>query len=242
MTCTFPPELSDAQLLTYIDGEASREISTHLARCPSCQARAQALELLQKRLRVQLFRVACPPSLELGEYQAGLLDTEQATLMQQHLATCPHCTRELSELQGYLDRLPPVFAPDRWEQLKTQTRVLVAQLVDALSNLAGPTLAPVGIRGEAERQLVYEAEDVQVILEVQPDAEQLDRKVILGLILGLNPLQTPVTLHLWQEAKEIATTTVDEAGNFVFVHLPTGRYELILRGDEIEIYIQGLNV
>lgn len=241
MNCTFPPALSDAQLLTFIDGEASREISTHLARCPSCQERMQVLARLQKRLSAQLFRVTCPPSLELGEYQAGLLDAKQAQVIQQHLATCPHCTRELHELQGYLEQLPPVFATDHWKQFKTQTRLLVAHLVDTFASLGGPTSVPVGIRGEQDAPLIYEADDIQIIVETQVDATQANRRVMLGLLLGFEPVHG-VLARLWQTEELLATTPVDELGNFVFSNLLPGSYGLIVSGEELELHIKELPV
>jgi Putative zinc-finger len=242
MTCTFPPPLSDAQLLTYLDGAANGEISTHLAGCAACQARAQELDRLQTRLTAGLFRVTCPPSLTLGEYEAGLLEPAEAAVIRQHLTHCPHCARELGELQGYLRLLPPVFAAERWQQLQRQTRVLVARLVEAFSTLGGGlSPVPVGIRGEQAAQLVYEAEDVQVILEVQPDAEQADRRVILGLVLGFEP-GLEVRAQLWQQEELMATTLVDELGNFVLSGLVPGQYELIVSGGGLDVHIQELAV
>ena len=245
MVCTSPPELSDRDLLTHIDGEADDEVVAHLERCPHCRERARRLSSLQDRLTTQLYRVTCPPSLELGEYHLGTLPDDRAPAVAQHLAECPHCMRELAQLQGYLVELTPDLEPNPLERIKERARVLVARLVNGGLKpglLAQPALAPAyaGVRGEREEPYLYQADDVQIAIEVQEDAERPERRVILGLIIGTE--LAGLEAHLWQSEERVAVIPVDELGNFVIPDLAPGDYELILSGAEVEIHIQELQV
>src|SRR5687767_10210544 len=77
MECVDPPELNESQLLAYIDGDAGPAVAMHLARCPACRARAVQLGRLIGRMTVMLYRLDCPPAIDLGEYQLGLVPETQ---------------------------------------------------------------------------------------------------------------------------------------------------------------------
>jgi hypothetical protein len=245
MTCVSPPELNDRELLTYIDGEADHRVVAHLERCPYCRQKAHHLARLQDRLTARLYRFTCPSPVELGEYHVGLLPRDQAAAVARHLTECPHCTREVTQLRGYLAELATAMEPSPLERIKERARVLVARLVNGgweAGLLGQPALAPAyaGVRGEEREPYLYQADEVQIAIEVQGDAERLDRKVILGLVIGTEP--SGVEAHLWQADQHVAVVPVDELGNFVIPDLAPGSYELILSGPEIEIHIQDLQV
>ena len=245
MTCISPPELNDRELLTYIDGEADHRVVAHLERCPYCREKSHHLARLQDRLTAQLYRLTCPSPVEMGEYHLGVLPRDQAAAVARHLAECPHCTREVAQLKDYLTELAPALELSPLERIKERARVLVASLVNGrleAGPLGQPALAPAyaGVRGEEREPYLYQADDVQIAIEVQGDAERLDRKVILGLVIGMEPGR--VEAHLWQADQRVAVVSVDELGNFVIPDLAPGSYELILSGPEIEIHIQDLRV
>jgi hypothetical protein len=245
MACVSPPELNDRQLLAYIDGEADQQVVAHLERCPHCRQKAHRLARLQDRLTTRLYRFTCPSPVELGEYHVGLLPRDQAAAVARHLAECPHCTREVAQLKDYLAELAPALGPSPLERIKERARVLVAHLVNGgleAGLLGQPTLAPAyaGVRGEEREPTLYQADDIQVVIEIQEDAEQPDRRVLLGLVIGTEP--SGVKAHLWQADQHVAVVSVDELGNFVIPDLAPGSYELILSGPEIEIHIQDLQV
>lgn len=244
MDCLFPPALSEGQLGAYVEGEATRDITEHIAHCPPCQQRATRLAQQQRRLAAALYRAACPSSLELGEYQLHLLSPGQMQTIQAHLQSCPHCNRELAELRGFLADEPALSPIETGPGFLAPLRVLIAQLVDHVTQanpLGGPTPALAGLRGAPEEQYVYAAGEIQVILEVKDDPEHLDRRVILGLILGL-VLSEPTTVRLMQVGQTLATQAVDELGNFVFSDLPPGQYELTLYTPDSEVQLQHVNV
>jgi hypothetical protein len=241
MACTLPPELDNATLLAYLDGEAEPEVAVHLEECPHCRARAQRLAGVQGRLTAALYRVTCPSPMELGEYHLGVLGREQAAAVEQHLAECPHCSREVAQLKDYLGELAADVGFRPLERLK----VLVAELVGGGEGIDRPrrtALAPAyaGIRGEEEGPRMYQAGEVQIVLEIQQDTEQPDRRTVLGLATGLEANGWEV--QVWRGEERIADVPVDELGNFVLRNLAPGSYELNITGPEVTIQIQDLDL
>lgn len=244
MDCLFPPALSDGQLLAYVEGEATPDITAHMAQCPPCQKRATALARQQRRLRATLYRAACPPSLALGEYQLRLLPPARMLSIQTHLQSCPHCQRELAQLSGFLadEAVAPMI--ETGPSPLTSVRVLIAQLIDQMTNanpFGGPTPALAGLRGAPEEQYVYAAEEIQVIIEVKDDPQHVDRHVILGLVLGLD-LSQPAMVSLGQVGQMLATEAIDDLGNFVFAALLSGLYTLQIRATEVEVQLPDLQI
>lgn len=241
-TCIAPPELDEIELLTFVDGEADARVTAHIERCPHCSKRAQHLRHLQGRLTTRLYRVTCPPTVELGEYHLGLLPSEQAASVAQHLAECPRCSHEVAQLEDYLDELAPALEPSPLVEMKERVKVFVARLVQGGQETQSPlTPAPVGVRGEAAGLYIYQAGDVEITIEVQDDAEHPGHKVILGLITGLQDAQA-LEVHVWRGDERVTTEAVDDLGNFIVPNLPPTDYELILSTPETEIHIQDLAV
>lgn len=246
MPCEFPPELDDRSLLAYLDGEADRQVVAHLERCPHCRDRATRLAQLQSRLTAELYRLACPSTVELGEYHLGVLLPEQAEAVAHHVAECPHCSRELAQLEDYLAELAPALEPGPLERAREQIRVLIARLLDRNSGtrpFGQPAMVPAyaGLRGDEEEPLIFQAEDVQVVIQIQQDAERPERKTILGLVVGLGE-NRELEAHLWQAGQRVTVAAVDELGNFVMSDVVSGSYELILSGPEMEIHVQALEI
>lgn len=241
MTCIAPPQLDDRELLAYLDGEASRQVQTHLASCPHCRGRAQQLARVHDRLAALLYRAVCPSPLEVGEYHLGLLAADQALALDQHLAECPHCRRELQQLEGYVAALAPDVELSPLERIK----VLVARLVSAPEGqprpgVPAPALAAAGLRGETESLLLYQTDGIHISLGFQDDARGQGRLVLLGLVTGADT--TGMEAHLWQSEQLVATVPVDQLGNLSVSNLIPGSYRLVLRGPEIEVQIAKLEI
>lgn len=207
------------------------------------------MENIEKRLAAQLYRATCPTVDELGEYHLNMISGEQATTIKRHLSGCPHCRAELVQLQTYLADL----APDVEHSLGERIQIWIARLIPA-GTMGGGALQPaLALRGQDNGPLMYEAGDAQLSLEVQDDPEKLGARVILGLLIGVETVETPalsgdlrpqaeVMAHLWQAAQKVAQVPVDKYGNFVFTGLPPGAYELIVSGPDFEIHVQKLTV
>lgn len=235
------PHLSDAELLAYLDGATEEELVEQIEGSTVYQERLEKLKEQERRLRALLYRGTCPEAHELGQFEMKLLNAERAALVAQHLDNCPHCAMELEELRGFLQEL----APDLEYSLLERVRVLIARLAPDLRDLGGgrqpmPSLA--GVRGEGNGPLLYEADSVEVSLEVQDDAGGAGRKSVLGLVTGADADGWQATL--WQEdgplAELVQTQEVDDLGNFVLEGLLPGTYSLTLRSADVEIVIPEL--
>jgi len=245
MTCTSPVKPNNRELLAYLDGEADSQVVDHIEQCAHCRDEVRRLSHFQDLLTTQLYRFTCPTPDELGDYHLNVLPPERITAVSMHLAKCPRCAQEITQLKNYLSALASTLESDRIERVKNRVNVLVARLADggSESGLAWrSTLGTVGmaVRGADDGPSLYDADDVQIAVEVQDDAERPGRKIILGLVIGAEA--DGLTAHLWRVEQPIAIVPVDELGNFCFPNLPRGNYELVLSSSEAEIHIQGLEI
>ena len=234
--CVSPPELDDKQLLVYLDGEADQEIISHLERCTYCLERANALARLQNRLTSRLYRINCPSSLELGEYHLHMLPASQMLMIGQHVRECPHCTRELAQLEEFfLGDLVPME-----NSLLGQAKVLIARLVGGSAGDSTPTFA--ALRGEAKGPITLEADGIVIVLDIQPTNE--GRVNILGQVAADNQDQwTGALVELRQENELQSSTTVDDLGAFHSEGIMPGSKELrIIPKDNSLIVVSNFEV
>ena len=84
MSCFRTPQLTEIELLMALDGEADPEVTMHLTHCPDCRVHAGQLQKLQTGLTSRFFRIDCPSSMDVGEYQLGLLPGAQALAIEKH--------------------------------------------------------------------------------------------------------------------------------------------------------------
>lgn len=103
MECIAPDEITDEQLIAYIDGEADSATREHIRRCPHCAERARAYDLDQQALRAALYRVECPDPQVLGEYHLGLLAPADRAAIEEHLQECSLCAADLAKLKRFLE-------------------------------------------------------------------------------------------------------------------------------------------
>ncbi len=229
MTCVSPPELTDRQLLAYLDGEAGPEVAAHLEQCSYCRKKSQQLARLQNRLAARLHRLTCPSPMVLGEYHLGMLAPAQALAVAQHLRECSHCAREVTQLKDYLSDLTPAAEPG----LLGQVKVLVARLVggrqeDQPSGELAFAPAFIAIRGAAQGPITLEADGLFIVLDVQPTAE--GRVTILGQVAADDQAQwVDAEVELRRSGALQMTATVDDLGAFRCEGVLPGPTELRLR-------------
>lgn len=228
-------EITDEELLAYLDGEAESQLAAQIEGSKEHLSRAKELAQLQSQLQTKLYRKMCPDSTELGEFHLGLLSKKQARVIKQHVAECLHCSQELTQLQEFLGE----ESSNHIAGLAEQVKVLVAQLVSSATGAAGfeytgqiPTL---GIRGEKEETYVYEADGVQIVIDIQDDVEHLGHKTLLGLVTGITARNFVVDLIIGGDL--VASSRVDELGNFMISGISPGKYQLNIQGPEVEIQI-----
>lgn len=246
MACVRSPKLSDNELLAYLAGDASSSTAAHLLECTLCRQRTNILAAQEKQLTISLYRSQCPSPLTLSEYHIGFLSAAETRAIDLHLHSCPHCRHELQQLTDYLAAVAPTLeiepSPTLWEH----SRILVTRLIEELPNVGalnrlskGGAMAAAGLRGDMGDQLIYAADEVQVIIDLQTDLQHPAQHMLLGLLLGLDTPQN-VTAQLWHADQPVATALVDELGNFILDNLAPGAYDLILSDDKTEIHVQAL--
>ncbi|MCS6844320.1 MAG: carboxypeptidase-like regulatory domain-containing protein [Caldilineales bacterium] len=177
----------------------------------------------------------------------GMLRADEALAVAQHVASCPHCRREISQLTDFMAQEPPI--PDEGAaSLGQRVRILVARLVSGGRALGGrmapqPALAPAfaGLRGENAEPVVLAADGLQITLEVEPDPRQAGCFSLVGLVIGLD-MADGAEVTLWRNGQRLASAAVDALGNFALSALPRGNYELILTAPGVEVHVQELSV
>jgi len=191
---------------------------------------------LENQLSKALYRAFCPETLELGEYQLGMLSSQQTNKIQTHLAECPHCRAELAQLKSFLKEV----GADLETSLADRVRIWIAERIPPGNAGSSGTALAFGLRGEVSSVHFYQAGEAQITLEVQDDPSAPGRKTLVGLVLGdeIAELQA----HLWQADQAVATAEVDELGNFTLLGLEPGQYELFMSGPDVEIQIKDLEI
>lgn len=236
MACVSSPELRDSDLIAYLDEHSSDDVTRHLDRCEHCRENLRRLVAEENRLTALLYRTVCPPSETLGEYHLNMLSGETAAAVSNHVATCPHCTSELAQLDTFMGALESELGFDVLERIQ----VLVARLISG-GGAAGGHMVPAlaGLRGEEDTgAYVYEAGAVQIVIHVQE--EHSKHKKILGFISGVDAEDADAVLST--EGKRIASTSVDELNNFVVSGLVPDTYDIVITTDDVEIHVQGVTV
>jgi anti-sigma factor RsiW len=226
--------LQDADLLAYLDGELSPELTDRINRSPHLRERAAQLAQMENHLQRTFFRSNCPDTMALSEYAAGM--AADRTRIERHLRFCPYCTAEVAEARRFLAE----SAADIRHDLLTRTRILIASL---LPEPPGGMLIPGvlgAVRGSAAAPLTYEVEEFQVSLEVQDDPAMQGRRQVVGLVLG--PVAGDWQAYAWLGDTLAADSEIDAIGNFTLSGLAPGEYQLSLSGEGLALEIHDLSV
>ena len=234
--------ITDAELLTYLAGEADPELSQRIESNPRHQTRAQALKQLETNLNRALHLLPRPDSLTLGEYQLGLLPEAEARAVEVYLQQHPHAAQQQTLLEEYLADLEP-DEPDPQSATSAGPIDRVKVLIATLLSGGGPGMQPVaGIRGSQEG--VYQAGDIQIILEMGDDTDHPARKTVTGLVQGIELEGVTIQLLNQTDPDLLEATQLDEFGNFIIADLAPGSYHLILSSPDstTEVHIQELQV
>lgn len=229
MKCISENELEDKLLLAYLDGEADQETVHHLEQCAFCLERANTLARLHDRLTKNLFRAACPSSLELGEYHLRVLPASQMMIISQHLRNCPHCARESKQLKFFLS--DPI--PTQDNSLVEQARVVIARLVGGKGEpkkSGKDTLIPsfTVLRGEIKEPLTFEAKGIVIVLDLQPATDEEGITMLGQIAADEQDDWTGAVVELYQNDQLEISTTVDDLGSFQLKGLLSGSREMHL--------------
>lgn len=223
--------MNDKELIIYLDGLTEGGGNPMIE--SEYHERLSQLRQQQQQLRQLLYRIECPSTMFIGEYQAGLLSAESRNQFEQHLTVCPHCSRELAAIRRFMAQVGPdlkdvLFAPPE----KVARPLLLARLLSS---------AAWQVRGGGEDEpLVYEADNFQVTIEVVADVSRPGHKTLYGLIVAELPAEWQVQLS--QQGHLVATTSSDEAGNFELEGVKAGVYDCVVIRPELEIALPPLTI
>jgi hypothetical protein len=228
--------ITDEQLIAYLDGEVEPEVAAQIEASAVYRERVEALAALQNRLLDQLSGLQRPSTLDMSAYHLGFLSETQARDVAAYLAKHPHEAHGLELLDAFLADLEP--APQTAESSPFEpVKRLIAQLV------SGTMQTAVALRGQTEG--VYQAENVQIAIEVDVDEIHPAHKVLSGLITGIETGNWQAILWLTGSPPAGATiSAIDESGNFTITDLVPGIYELVLSGGipPTEIFLSTIQV
>jgi hypothetical protein len=167
--------------------------------------------------------------MELGEYHLNILPASRKLVIAQHLRTCPHCTREIAQLESFLKDTAPV-------SLLAQAKVIVARLAGAVGQ-AGLAPIPIALRGEARGPITLEADGIVIVLDLRPATG--GKASILGQVAAANQDEwTGARVELSQADQYEFSTTLDDLGAFRLESVPVGTKQLrIIPGGEALIVV-----
>jgi hypothetical protein len=157
---------------------------------------------------------------------------ERAAFIRDHLEECPHCRRELHQLEQFLTDVSPDLEFSPIERFK----IWVAELLPELPAPSRPLA--LGLRGESAGQKFYQAGDAQITIEIQDDPAAPGSKLLLGLVLGITTAGMQV--QCFRDGEELSSSLLDQLGNFILSGLEPGEYDLVLRNDDTEILVPDL--
>jgi hypothetical protein len=230
-------EITDTELLMYLDGVVAPEIKAQIEGDEQYRQRVQVLSQQQNEWVARLYRVNCPEPLTLGEFHLDRLHPRQKKPLENHLAVCPHCARELAEMAGFV-QLETGLAPA--EVLKDVVKIF-AQLISGKGLYGTPRQRPsAALRGGGTENYQYEAGSAKIALSVHEDGETPGLQALVGIIAGVEAENYEVSL--WQAGDKVGRAQIDEVGGFTIGGLQPGEYQLIIHGPQVEIHVQSFVV
>lgn len=229
-------DIQPEDLMAYLDGEASPEVTRHIESSPELQARVTALQAVDHLVHRALFRANCPvPELWL-QYQAGFLSPQEKAQAAAHLARCPHCQAELAQITAV--SLPDEVVPTWPERLQQAGK----KIWEAFLLTTPPPVAV--LRGDETAQQTYQAGDYQLVIrKTSPIAAENIWKVEGQLVNQAVPEQPPVgSVLLLENGAAVSQDTIDEFGYFALGNLKPGHYNLQIEFRSEFIWIENLPV
>ncbi len=235
--CSRPPALGELALIAAVDGEADVDTVAHLRTCQYCANRAHEFADLQGLLRKRLYRMFCPTSEELAAFHQGMLDHTQCTTISKHIIDCPHCSRELRLLNEALGVPPPPRSPPAHFLRRIVARLIAPQPLVPIAAYGALRGSPSGA------QYAYQADNMQLMLDIERAANRPGRLLLLGLLLLDDILPHGLqnaTVNLLRGETIVGNSRLDDLGNFTIDNLAPGQYSLSLRLHDREIIVESL--
>jgi hypothetical protein len=226
MLCTFGNPLSEDDLLTALDGDASPTVTEHLQKCAYCSQRLEDIRVFEG----QLDRLSHPSRQTLLEYHFNMIEGSEADAIGNHLDRCVHCQTILSEYAAETNTLVAAHrssslptGPTRWS--------LVDQLRETVIRLTTSSELRVAEMGSADGQwLTAGAPGVSLFISIEAQDEHYtihgqvaaDKQVVWN-----NAVVAIVAIG--NQADVTLMALLNELGQFGFSNLVEGTYRLRIR-------------
>lgn len=234
--CIAPDELSAGDLVAYLEGAASPDTASHIARCAACAAEVTALRAADLGLTAAMFRVECPEPDDLLLYQAGLLGRRDARRIVRHIAGCRDCQLELATLAHTAERASATSLSERIRQAGKQL------LRAVLSAPGQPSLA---MRGAEPRRHEYHVAGYHLIIAVVPPLAAENIWQIEGQIRreddDLSEL-SGAEVQLLRDDAVVSHDAVDDFGFFALEDIGPGDYTIVIEWATTMILVEKLNI
>lgn len=231
-SCIDPTAIQEGDLLAYVEDTADDTVTQHIQQCPACAHEANQIARLQAALKAELYRLTCPRPERLIAYREGTLEGNEKLAVVQHLRQCPHCAQEMASLTRSKVRGPRLGA-----LLQDTFKSIEAVLIS-------PSVQVVGVRSHQEAPRVpkvYKADEIRVIIKVQPSQLQPEMWQLSGVVSGMDTSER-VTAELYRGEGLIVLEQVSSRGQFSFAGLDSAQYDLALVWPGQEIWIKGVDV
>lgn len=184
MKCKFGKPLTDDEISMLLDGQADIALEQHMEECPFCQQRVNEARQTEQALKAQLYRQDCPSSLELGNYNMGMVSPEVFQRITQHLTQCAACKDEFRILRDFLNESDlsvdaahtqgpiidfPISDPDNI--IRPDETYFLAQQVQMVAQ---------HVRGRKRQQYRYRVAGIELLFNIQESSKGL---ALEGLLL-----------------------------------------------------------
>lgn len=189
----------------------------------------------------------------LLNYLENQLSDEERSQVDEHIASCPRCSRRLTLLQAVLrstagDRTvtPPESVLKRAVDIahgkrESSLRKPWLRVVAALNFDSRLQLSSAAMRGTAHgRQMLFTTKQVDIDLQIKPGRTDSD---LMGQMLSTQSSGEvlPAFVSLQSNAGTLLRATeTDPLGQFTFRQIPSGSYDLVFDLENQEVAITGL--
>ena len=199
-----------------------------------------------------------PNDEQLIAYAGDELNRADATVVPDHVVSCARCAGTVARYRMVRDLVrvdeadvPPVATLARAKALFSAPtpfpardrlaplRRIIAELVFDSGAGLNPALA--GFRGGGERHLTYEAEAIEIDLQLQPPAAQGGAWRLLGQIAAEPEAPTVLEILPAGEDAPVSAARADEYGMFQ-LSAPARRYDVVARFPDKLVILPGLEI
>ena len=203
----------------------------------------EQLEAIDRLLGQTLYRSLCPSAEILSDFDAKMLPDEEVQAVATHLETCEHCSAELADLRTHLAEFPEptsIEPPSIWQRMKT---LVATQLPRIGTPALGLKASPETVQPNLQYIYIVQANaSIPIIIDVEADSEHYGQYKLIGQ----SALESAnlFTVFLWREgdAEPIANQIVSDLGEFQFVAVETGQYEIILSNGQTDVCLRDITV